>query len=91
MAFLGSLIFHSEDISRITEKAAPLRFRNPGNEKIFDVIMTLHRAYLPIDLVEVRDVLVSRGQLEQAGGADYLISLIEAYYKTSDFSNLWTG
>src|SRR5262245_40108669 len=44
--------------------------------KIFSTILEQHAAGLPFDLMSIKAVLESRGELDEAGGAAYLGSLI---------------
>ena len=73
---LGGMIFNNDAIPGVISKGSP-SFRSPANQKVFDAIVSLHQAGQPIDLVTLRDELVRRAHLDDVGGPDYLIGLIE--------------
>lgn len=50
-------------------------FHTPRHELIFDALQTLHAAGHPTDVVAVTDELIRTGELQRAGGADYLHQL----------------
>lgn len=50
-------------------------FYSDANGKIFEALSTLFRAGQPMDMVTLRDELVSRERLQSVGGDDYLLQL----------------
>ncbi|MFF7681493.1 DnaB-like helicase N-terminal domain-containing protein [Microbacterium sp. NPDC007973] len=50
-------------------------FHTPRHELIFDAVQALHAAGHPTDVVAVTDELIRTGELQRAGGADYLHQL----------------
>ena len=78
MAVLGAMIFDNIVIGDVVEIVrSPEEFAFPAHQLIFEAIVTLHTARRPIDLITLRDHLAVDKRLEQAGGADYLMTLVE--------------
>jgi len=62
-------------------------FYKPAHGKIFDSIKDLHGKGQPIDIITVTNTLQSRGDMDVAGGPDYLVSLLD---KTISSANIVT-
>jgi len=75
---LGSLLIDPEAILQVTPFLRPEDFYRETHGLIYRAIIDLHERRQPADFVTLCDELERRGQLEQAGGADYLTSLINA-------------
>ena len=53
-------------------------FYRPFNQKIFDAILALCSAGMPVDVMTLHEELRNRKTLDEVGGAAYLTALIEA-------------
>ena len=58
-----------------SRRSAGADFYVPKHELIFDAILTLYSHGEPTDVVAVTDELIKTGELQRAGGADYLHTL----------------
>jgi replicative DNA helicase len=75
-SILGSLMLENEAWDQIADSLDASDFYKPSHQKIFECISELHRKNLPVDLITVSNLLQSQGSMEQAGGTDYLVSLV---------------
>lgn len=85
MALLGSMMMDRDvidDIRPIIPDAGA--FAIPQHGIIFDALLGVHDAGLPMDLLAVTNELRKREQLAEIGGQDYLIRLSESF---ADWSN----
>lgn len=73
---LGSLLIDSDAIIRIAPFLRPEDFHREAHKIIYAAILELHERREPADFITLTDALERRGQLEQAGGAAYLTSLL---------------
>ena len=74
---LGSMIIQPPCIGDVADVLAAEDFYRPAHQHVYEAIRRLPEKGEPIDLVTLRGELVARGQLEMAGGIDYLIALAE--------------
>lgn len=72
---LGSLLIDPEAISQIADALQPADFYEEAHRMIYQVVLALHAADKPTDLLTLCDELALRGQLEEVGGAAYVGSL----------------
>jgi replicative DNA helicase len=78
MALLGAMIFDNEVIGDVVEIInSPEALAFPAHKVVFEAILRLHLERKPIDLVVLRDDLAKDRRLEQVGGAEYLMALVE--------------
>ncbi len=75
-SILGSLMLENEAWDQIADTLDKSDFYKPSHQKIYEIISELHRKNLPVDLITVSNLLQSQGSMEQAGGTDYLVSLV---------------
>lgn len=75
---LGSLLIDPEAVLKVTPFLRPEDFYRESHGLIYRAIIDLHERRQPADFVTLCDELERRGRLEQAGGAGYLTSLINA-------------
>jgi len=75
---LGSLLIDREAIIKVADFLATEDFYSAKHQRIFTAISSLFERHEPIDPLTVQVELVRRGELERAGGADYLRDLQEA-------------
>lgn len=78
MALLGAMIFENDVIGDVLELVRESQdFSYPAHRILFETILRLHLERRPIDLVVLRDALARDQKLDQVGGADYLMALVE--------------
>ncbi|MNT04247.1 Replicative DNA helicase [compost metagenome] len=59
-------------------------FYRDDNKSIFEAIMNLYSRSEPIDIITLKDELLSMGKFEQVGGLEYLASLPEKVPTTAN-------
>src|SRR3989338_3973079 len=74
-AVLGSMLLEEEAVVRAAELLEESAFYKDAHRKIFEVLLTLYRADVPVDLVTVTEELKKRNRLEEVGGPPYLATL----------------
>ena len=77
-AVLGAMLLSKGAIGDVSDVLRGGDFYKPANETIFDVILDLYARGEPADMVTVADELSRSGNLQRAGGADYLHTLISS-------------
>lgn len=75
---LGSVLRDNVVLSDILNIIRPENFYFDAHQKIFQAIIDLYQEGKPVDLVILFEVLKSRQQIEDVGGAPYLAELWEA-------------
>lgn len=76
-AVLGSLMLNNGSFSEVLDLLLPEDFYSPANEQIYDAMFQLLSDGSPIDQITVIDKLTKTGKLEQIGGADTVIDIVE--------------
>ncbi len=74
---LGSMILHSPIIDIVIQLLSDEHFYRPAHQLIYDALIYMKNERKEIDLVTLREELARRKQLEQVGGIDYLVQLVE--------------
>lgn len=74
-AVLGSMLIDKDSVISAVEKLKVDSFYRDDNKIIYDAILNLYNRLEPIDIITVKDELVSIGKFEQVGGLEYLASL----------------
>ena len=74
-AVLGTMILYPDALTKGLNDLKPGVFESPRNRFIFETLKTIHSEGRPIDLVVLIDCLKEKGQLEKAGGSNYLENL----------------
>ena len=77
-AVLGSLLLDAQAIIRIASFLRPDDFYREKNRWVYEAAIALYERREAIDFLTVRDELERNGRLEEAGGASFLTSLINA-------------
>lgn len=72
---LGGMMLSKDAVADVIETLRGADFYIPKHELIFDAILTLYSHGEPTDVVAVTDELIKSGELQRAGGADYLHTL----------------
>ncbi len=72
---LGGMLLSKDAVADVIETLRGTDFYVPKHELIFEAILSLYSHGEPTDVVTVTDELLKTGDLQRAGGADYLHSL----------------
>ncbi len=74
---LGSILLDNNAFLRVLENIAPEDFYKREHQLIFSAMLDLFRRGEPVDLVTISDILTQKGDLDAAGGIEYLMELTE--------------
>jgi replicative DNA helicase len=77
MSVLGSVFIDNPSINTALEIITADDFYRETHRKIFRGMLNLHESKTPIDFVTMTDALKRRGELEEIGGAAYLLTLTD--------------
>ena len=77
-SILSAILIDNSSLYDIVEVLSPEDFYKSAHSKIYSAVLDLFTKNEPIDLVTLANQLQSDGQLEAAGGATYLASLVES-------------
>lgn len=83
-AVLGSMMLDRDAVSSALEVLKPEDFYREENKLIFDAILNLYNRSEPIDLITVKDELISQGKFEICGGLEYIADLPEKVPTTAN-------
>ncbi len=72
---LGGMLLSTDAVADVMETLRGTDFYVPKHEVIFEAVLSLYSHGEPTDVVAVTDELIKTGDLQRAGGADYLHSL----------------
>jgi replicative DNA helicase len=72
---LGGMLLSGDAVADVVESLRGTDFYVPKHELIFEAILSLYSHGEPTDVIAVTDELIKTGDLQRAGGADYLHSL----------------
>jgi replicative DNA helicase len=78
VSVLGGLLIDADSIVRIEDIVNDSMFFRESHRTLFRVMRQLHERRTAIDVVTVADHLGSSGELERAGGMEYLAELLDA-------------
>ena len=78
IAVLGSILLDKSLIDIAGEKLKPEYFYLKAHQLIFRAILELYGNDKPVDLISLTDLLKKKGELEKAGGASLISSIIAA-------------
>jgi replicative DNA helicase len=74
---LGGVLFDAHALDRVVEMLSVEDFYRESHRKIFRAMLALSEKGEPIDLITLSDILKSRGELQDVGGATYLAELAD--------------
>ena len=74
---LGGVLFDAHALDRVVETLSVEDFYRESHRKIFRAMLALSEKGEPIDLITLSDLLKSRGELQDIGGATYLAELAD--------------
>jgi replicative DNA helicase len=72
---LGGMLLSKDAVADVVETLRGGDFYIPKHELIFDAVLSLYSHGEPTDVIAVTDELIKTGELQRAGGADYLHTL----------------
>ena len=72
---IGGMLLSKDAVADVVETVRGIDFYIPKHEVVFDAILTLYSHGEPTDVIAVTDELTKTGQLQRAGGAEYLHTL----------------
>lgn len=72
---LGGMLLSAKALKECLELVDGESFLVPKHEIIFDAIRELAATGAPVDVISVTDALIRDGEIQRAGGADYLHTL----------------
>ncbi|WP_052460888.1 replicative DNA helicase [Microbacterium gorillae] len=72
---LGGMLLSKDAVADVIESLRGTDFYVPKHEVIYEAILSLYSHGEPTDVVAVTDELIKTGDLQRAGGADYLHTL----------------
>lgn len=78
VAVLGAILIEHEALLKALEILRGHYFYRGAHQKIFAACQDLFQRNEPVDLVTLGNDLSRRNELEEVGGASYLVSLVEA-------------
>ncbi len=74
-ALLGAILIVPEAINKVVELVSPKCFYRQAHQLIFQAMIDLFNQSEPIDIITVSEALSDKGELEAAGGRDYVNAL----------------
>ena len=77
MSILGGILIDNDAINRVLEVLSADDFYRESHRKIFQAMMRLSDQREPCDLITMTDTLRKQGELEEVGGAPYLMTLVD--------------
>lgn len=75
-SILGSLMLDREALDLIGDQLDANDFYKPSHQKVFSTIQELQRKNSPVDLITVSNALQAKGEIEMAGGSEYLVEIV---------------
>lgn len=72
---LGGMLLSKDAVADVTSLLRGSDFYVPKHEVVYEAILTLYAQGEPTDVITVTDQLTKQGDLQRAGGAEYLHSL----------------
>lgn len=86
-SILGSLMLDREAWDRVADTLQAEDFYKPSHQKIYQAIGDLNRKSQPADLVTVTNALQGSGDMEVAGGAEYLIEIVNRTISSANIAS----
>src|SRR5690242_19319471 len=77
-AVLGAMLLDQDAALRAAELVDDTMFYREGHRRLFRAMLALTERRVVIDHITLRDELLRRGDLEAAGGLEYLAELVDA-------------
>ena len=86
-AVLGAIMMDNETVYTVMEILEPSAFYQPSHRLIFSTMLDLSERGEPIDIVTLVDRLRSAGNLDKAGGPDYIPTLADEVPTSAGVAN----
>ena len=77
-AVLGAMLLDQDAALRAAELLSDAAFYREAHRRLFRAMLSLTERRIVIDHVTLRDELMRRGELDAAGGLEYLAELLDA-------------
>jgi replicative DNA helicase len=74
---LGSMMLEPAALEKGLEMLVADDFYRPAHQEIFDALLTLSDKNEPVDIITLQEELRRRDKLDDCGGVEYLIALVE--------------
>ena len=78
MSALGSMMIERSALEKGLEILRPEDFYRPAHQEVFDALSSLSERDEPVDLITVQEALRKRGKLDECGGTEYLMALVDS-------------
>lgn len=75
---LGSMMLERSALEKGMEILKAEDFYRPSHQEVFDCLVSLAERDEPVDLITLQEELKKRGKLEDCGGVEYMMSLVES-------------
>lgn len=85
-AILGSLLLDSESWDKVADIIDANDFYKPQHQVVYRAISDLHHKNNPVDLITVSNHLQSIGEINNAGGAEYLVEVVGRTVSSANIS-----
>jgi replicative DNA helicase len=72
---IGGMLLSKDAVADVVETVRGVDFYIPKHEVVFEAVLALYSHGEPTDVIAVTDELTKTGQLQRAGGAEYLHTL----------------
>lgn len=76
-SLLGALMLDTSKWDDLSEMVEPADFYQPAHQSIFAAVQSLLNEAHPADMVTVAEQLEKQGELDEVGGREYLLNLID--------------
>lgn len=77
MSILGGILIDNDAVNRVLEYIVLEDFYRNEHRKIFSSMMQLSARQEPCDLVTLSETLIKKGELDDVGGKEYLLMLVD--------------
>ncbi len=75
VSILGAILIDENVLTRVSDKLSADDFYDHRHELIYAAIIRLYERHSPVDLLTLSDELKKKGELDDAGGSNYLTEL----------------
>lgn len=75
VSLLGAALIDEDVLTRVSDKVHADDFYDPRHVLIFGSMLSLYERHKPVDLLTLSDDLKKKGELDNAGGSEYLTEL----------------
>ena len=75
-AVLGSILINPVSINRVVDILGPDFFYAPSNRLIYEAMFNLYNQNKPLDAISISDYFLSKNQMQDIGGSEYLSDLM---------------